>query len=183
MLPASWAEGYKLSKLGAWKKKVSQLQVAWFQLPNNMIIVRIGHTIFYQPFDLQKPAIHPYIFDAQEPSSFFHSVYLIGCSLFCPKQNTAWNTHSGSICILCSVLGVLWPTKITTKSHATPLALCVQTDMNYIFQMRYYTFKLVKSLQNYQTSKLEVKEKSSTWPDSRRLCPGPGWPGGAKLTR
>ena len=96
---------------------------------------------------------------------------------------TAGHIHSGSICILCSVLGLLWPTKITTKSHAMPLAICVQTDMNQIFQMRHYTFILVKSLQKYQTPKLEVEEKSSTWPDSRPLCPGPGWPGGAWLTR
>ena len=38
--------------------------------------------------------------------------------------STAGDIHSRSICILSSVLGKLWHTEITTKSHAGPWLFC-----------------------------------------------------------
>ena len=64
---------------------------------------------------------------------------------------------SKSICILLSNFRMISPPKSTIKSHATPLALQLQIDMNCIFQMRYQTFIFVKGLQRYWRSKLGIE--------------------------
>ena len=54
-------------------------------------------------------------------------------------------------------IGVLWANITPVKSHPTALVFCLQTDMNRIFQMWYFTFLQVKWLQKFLRSKLEVK--------------------------
>ena len=72
---------------------------------------------------------------------------------------------------------VLWPSIKSVKSHTTAFGFWLQTDMNQIFQIRYFTFLLVKRLQKYLRSKLEVAKKISY---SARLEPdasGASWTG------
>ena len=51
------------------------------------------------------------------------------------------------------------------------MGIWLQKDMSKIFQMRYQTFILVKRMQKYQRSKLEIEKKSasSAWPRVRRI--------------
>ena len=62
-----------------------------------------------------------------------------------------------TIWILWSVLGVLWPSKNTLKTHTMLLNFWLQTKMSHIFQMRY-----VKQLQNCGPSKFAVKKIGKT---------------------
>ena len=55
---------------------------------------------------------------------------------------------------------VVWPLTNSPKSHATNLDFWLQIDMNWIFQMRYYTLLNVLLLQSYGPSKLAVKSIS-----------------------
>ena len=56
---------------------------------------------------------------------------------------------------------LLWPNIKPVKSHTTTMGFKLQTDMNQIFQMRYFTILQVMRLQKYQRSKLEVDKKSA----------------------
>ena len=67
--------------------------------------------------------------------------------------------------------------KNQVKSHFMALAFNLQTDINQIFQMRYCPLLLVKKLQKYQRSKLEVGKKSPTQPVSYPMHSGPGCSG------
>ena len=58
------------------------------------------------------------------------------------------------------------------KSHVTTLGLWLQTNMLWIFQMSYSIFILVKGLQKYHRSKLEIKKKLQILPNSTQTCPG-----------
>ena len=43
------------------------------------------------------------------------------------------------------------------------LGFWLQKDVKQIFNMRYYTFILIKGLQKYQRSQLKVENKSASW--------------------
>ena len=102
--------------------------------------------------------------------TIFEALYfLILCPIFSgslqnlidrSRKYTARRSHSGTISNLLSEMRVVWSLTNSPKSRAIPLGFQVQTDMNWIFQMRYYTLLNVLLLQSYGPSKLAVKKKS-----------------------
>ena len=59
--------------------------------------------------------------------------YYDSVNWFTQRASIAGDIHSGTIYILCSVVGSHWPSEITYKSHAMPLALWFLTDLMYTF--------------------------------------------------
>ena len=64
---------------------------------------------------------------------------------------------------------VLWANINQVKRHFMALAFNLQTDRNLIFEMKYFVLLMVKRLQKYQWSKLEVDRNLSDQPGPGRI--------------
>ena len=69
-----------------------------------------------------------------------------------------YNLNKGSytwaICSLCRNLGVFWLPKNVSKTHSSYLSFWLQTDIDWIFQMRYCKLKWLKGFESYRLPKL-----------------------------
>ena len=83
----------------------------------------------------------------------FHKLYRVG------------GYNSKTFAFVWGKIGIVWDPIKHLKSHAMALGFRFQTDMSWIFQMRYWKFNLVKGLQKISEGKLEVKRNWPIWPD------------------
>ena len=68
-------------------------------------------------------------------------------------------------------IGLLWAKIAYLKIHSIGLAFSLRTVMKKIFFMKYYTLILVKGLQRYQRSKLEVQRNICLLVRFEPMCP------------
>ena len=143
------------------------------------------HFLKYQCFRFF--IISPIIFDLQEciiPQIKAKDISFWPHFLRClAKINTLWDGKQSNCLIFLTqtshkhCINEVVCAKITfPKWHAMALGFWLQSNI-VVFWMRYLTFILVKGLQKYQRSKLEVWTELLTRLDWRTKCscPGPHW--------